>query len=130
MAEYRALSESEFVTLKARLAKRAPRPHAIAASYDARRHVVKVRLDTGLAFEFDPARARGLEGASPDELAGVTVQGAGGALHFPRLDSDLTVSRLLEDFLGPLDWARREARAATSRPRLKSVGKAKGAAAG
>ena len=87
-----------------------------------------VRLDTGIDFSFDPRQAQGLADASSDDFVGVTVEGVGSTLHFPRLDADYTVSRLLEGFLGPLDWSRREARAKASRENGKRGGRPKGGA--
>jgi len=115
--------------MRRRAAKRPSVPRATAARFDSRRNVVKVKLDNGIAFEFDPSRAHGLEQAAPGDLAGVRVEGAGGTLHFPRLDVDLTVSRLLESFLGPLEWTKRDARAAASRRNGKLGGRPRGRAA-
>lgn len=84
-----------------------------------------VRLDTGLDFSFDPRKAQGLSDAVADDFVGVTVEGVGSTLHFPRLDADYTVSRLLEGFLGPLDWSRREARARASRENGRHGGRPK-----
>jgi hypothetical protein len=53
----------------------------------------------------------------------ITVEGAGNTLHFPKLDADFSVSRLLEGFLGPLEWTKREARAAASRENGKRGGR-------
>ncbi|WP_353199449.1 DUF2442 domain-containing protein [Sandarakinorhabdus sp.] len=110
---------AEFVPITAKAfregGKHKPGPHAVEARFDAARHRIVVELDTGLELAFDPARAHGLEHASAAELAGVAVAGAGSALHVPALDAYFTVARLLEGFLGPLDWSRREARAAASR---------------
>lgn len=110
---------AEFVPITAKAfrdgGKRKPGPQAVAARFDAVRHRIVVDLDTGLELAFDPARAHGLADASAADLAGVTVAGAGSALHVPALDAYFTVAKLLEGFLGPLDWSRREARAAASR---------------
>jgi hypothetical protein len=51
--------------------------------------------------------------------------GAGGSIHFPRLDAFFSIPKLLEGFLGPLHWARREARAAASRENGKLGGRPK-----
>ncbi len=82
-----------------------------------------VGLDTGIEFSFDPRLAPGLSEAKIEDLAGVTVEGLGGTLRFPRLDADFTVSRLLERFVGPMDWTRREARALASRENGKRGGR-------
>jgi len=115
MAEYRPLDEASFKKMQARARRLPPVPRATAARFDRRLQKVIVSLDTGIDFAFDPKRTRGLEHAAADDLVGVTVEGVGSTLRFPKLDADYTVSRLLEDFLGPLDWTKRETRAAASR---------------
>jgi hypothetical protein len=122
MAEFKALDVAAF---KAALDgnRRSPVPHAISARFDRRSQRVTVRLDTGLEFSFDPSQVKGLAQAAPEDFAGVRVEGVGSTLHFPRLDADYTVSRLLEGFLGPMDWARRETRARASRENGKRGGR-------
>jgi hypothetical protein len=124
MADFKILDEAAFKRTVNRKSRR-PLPRAISARFDRRSHRVIVRLDTGLEFSFDPRQARGLSGASMDDFVGVRVEGIGSTLHFPRLDADYTVSRLLEGFLGPLDWTRREARAHASRENGKRGGRPK-----
>ena len=104
-------------------------PRAIEARFDKRTRRVKVRLDTGIDFSFDPQRAHGLQGAADEDFTGVVIEGVGNTLHFPRLDADFSVSGLLEGFLGPLDWTKREARAAASRKNGMSGGRPKKAVA-
>jgi hypothetical protein len=123
MAEFKPLDEAAF-RRAARRGKQAHRtPRAVAARFDRRAHKVIVKLDTGIDFAFDPKRAQGLSDAAADDLVGVSVEGVGSTLHFPRLDADFTVSRLLEGFLGPMDWTRREARALASRENGKRGGR-------
>jgi len=124
MAEFKALEPAAF---EAALAdkRRSPFPRAISARFDRRSQRVTVRLDTGLEFSFDPRQAKGLAAAAPNDFVGVRVEGVGSTLHFPRLDADYTVSRLLEGFLGPMDWTRREARAQASRENGKRGGRPK-----
>lgn len=94
---------------------RKPGPHAVAARFDRKHHRIIIDLDSGLDVSFDPRRAYGLEDAKAEDLVNVEIVGAGGALHFPKLDAFFSVPKLLEGFLGPMDWARREARASASR---------------
>ena len=115
MAEFKTIDAAAFEAAADRGRKAYATPRAIAARFDKRAHRVVVALDTGIDFAFDPARAPELRDAAPDELAGVTVEGVGSTIRFPRLDADFTVSRLLEGFLGPMDWTRREMRAMASR---------------
>lgn len=124
MAEFKLLDEAAFEKGSKR-SKRAPLPRATSVRFDRRSHRVVVRLDTGLDFSFDPRKAQGLSDAVADDFVGVTVEGVGSTLHFPRLDADYTVSRLLEGFLGPLDWSRREARARASRENGRHGGRPK-----
>lgn len=123
MAEFKLIDEATFEATRRSSGK--PFPRAVSAMLDRRRRRVVVRLDTGIEFAFDPARIKGLGAASIDELAGVMVEGAGGTLHFPRIDVDLVVARLLEEFLGPMDWTRREARADASRKNGRLGGRPK-----
>jgi hypothetical protein len=123
MAEFRAIDEVAFRKAVAKSGRAKIAPRSLSAGFDRRNHRVWVKLDSGIDFSFDPGRAHGLQDASADDLAGVTVEGAGGTLHFPRLDADFSVARLLEGFLGPLDWTRREARAAASRENGKRGGR-------
>ena len=123
MAEFKQLDKAAF-RRSAQHGKRAhATPRAVSARFDRRSHKVIVKLDTGIDFAFDPKRAQGLSDATADDLVGISVEGIGSTLHFPRLDADFTVSRLLEGFLGPLDWTRTEARALASRENGKRGGR-------
>jgi Protein of unknown function (DUF2442) len=129
MAEFRRLDEVAFRRAAKRGKQAYSTPRAVAARFDRRTHKVFVKLDTGIDFAFDPKLAQGLSDAAADDLVGVSVEGVGSTLHFPRLDADFTVSRLLEGFLGPMDWTRREARALASRENGKRGGRPKREAA-
>jgi hypothetical protein len=129
MAEFKQLDEMAFRRAAKRGKQAYGTPRAVAARFDRRTHKVIVKLDTGIDFAFDPKRAQGLSDAAPDDLVGVSVEGVGSTLHFPRLDADFTVSRLLEGFLGPMDWTRRETRALASRENGKRGGRPKREAA-
>jgi hypothetical protein len=123
MAEFKTIDPAMFEAARRRGLKAHATPLAKSARYDKRSGRVIVKLDTGIEFAFDPQRAKGLSGAASEDLVGVTVEGVGSTLYFPRLDADFTVSRLLEDFLGPMDWARREHRALTSRENGRKGGR-------
>lgn len=129
MAEFKQLDIAAFKQA-ARRGKRAyATPRAVYARFDRRTHKVIVKLNTGIDFAFDPKLAPGLGDAAMDDFVGVSVEGVGSTLHFPRLDADFTVSRLLEGFLGPMDWTKREARALASRENGKRGGRPKREAA-
>lgn len=123
MAEFKQLDEAAFRRAAKRGKQAYGTPRAVAARFDRRTHKVIVQLDTGIDFAFDPKRAQGLSDAAADDLVGVSVEGVGSTLHFPRLDADFTVSRLLEGFVGPMDWTRREMRALASRENGKRGGR-------
>jgi len=123
MAEFRAIDQAAFEKAVVKSSRAKIAPHALSARFDKRSHKVWVKLNSGIEFSFDSRRAYGLQDASADDLAGVTVEGVGSTLHFPKLDADFSVSRLLEGFLGPLEWTRREARAAVSRENGKRGGR-------
>jgi hypothetical protein len=125
MAEFKQLDEVAFRRAAKRGKQAYATPRALAARFDRRARKVIVKLDTGIDFAFDPKRAPGLSDATIDDLVGVSIEGVGSTLHFPRLDADFTVSRLLEGFLGPMDWTRREARALASRETGKRGGRPK-----
>lgn len=124
MAKFQQIDEAAFKRLASR-SKRLERhvPFATKASFDKRQHRVKLRLSNGLELSFDPSLAPELMSASDEDLTGIEIGGAGGSIYFPRLDADFSVSRLLEGFFGPMDWARRERRAAASRENGKLGGR-------
>lgn len=125
MAEFKQLDIAAF-KLAAKRGRRAYNtPRAISARFDRRTQKVVIKLNTGIDFAFDPRLAPGLGDTALDDLVGVSVEGVGSTLHFPRLDADFTVSRLLEGFLGPMDWTKREARALASRENGKRGGRPK-----
>lgn len=119
MAEFKTLDVAAFTEAGERGAAAASSPRALSARFDRRTGRLTVKLDTGLDFSFHPSVARDLAAARPEDLAVVKVEGAGGTLSFPRLDVDVTVSRLLETFLGPLEWARRDDRVMSGEARSR-----------
>lgn len=125
MAEFKQLDIVAFRQAAKRGRQAYDTPRAVSARFDRRTRKVVIKLNTGIDFAFDPRLAPGLGNATPDELVGVSVEGVGSTLHFPRLDADFTVSRLLEGFLGPMDWTKREARALASRENGKRGGRPK-----
>ncbi len=113
MAEFTPITQRQFE--KGGKRRRELRPHALSVTFDREHHRVVIHLDTGLDLSFDPRATFGLERANASELSDVEIAGAGGSIHFPQLDVFLSIPNLLEGFLGPLHWSRREARAAASR---------------
>ena len=118
MAEFKTIDTAAFEAAANRGRKAYATPRAIAARFDKRAHRVVVALDTGIDFAFDPSWAPELRNAAPEDLTGLTVEGVGSTIRFPRLDADFTVSRILEGFLGPMDWTRRRHRPRRQQARI------------
>ncbi|MBY0332695.1 MAG: DUF2442 domain-containing protein [Acetobacteraceae bacterium] len=95
-------------------AARLREPRAATARYDAAAARVVVELTNGCTLAFPPRLAQGLEGATPDQLAAVEVQGSGYGLHWEALDADLSVPGLMAGLFGT---AAHMARPAGRRPR-------------
>ena len=125
MAEFKPITAGAYARATTRGRKTYATPRAVAARLDRRAGRLIVQLDSGIAFSFDPAASRDLAAASADSLATVVIDGRGSSLHFPALDVDLSVARLLESFLGPMAWTRREAQAEASRENGKRGGRPK-----
>lgn len=123
MAEFKGVSDADLEAALKRGAGSAKGPKAISAKLDGRSHRIVIDLDTGISLSFDYRRAYGLRDAAREDLFGLTIEGAGSTLHIPRLDADFSIARLLEGFLGPMKWARSEARAAASRENGKRGGR-------
>jgi hypothetical protein len=83
-------------------------PRAKRARYDRKTERVLVELTNGCSFGFPARRAEGLEDASDNELAEVTILGLGLGLHWERLDVDLSVPGLLAGLFGTKAWIDRE----------------------
>ncbi len=75
-------------------------PRAEAVRYDRSCRRIVVELTNGCTFAFPPGLARGLEGASDDELETVVILGAGYGLHWEGLDVDLAVPDLMMGHFG------------------------------
>ena len=129
MAEFKTIAPRDFARATTRGRQSYPTPQAVSARFDRRSRRLVVRLDTGIEFSFDPTASKDLATASAEALVAVVVDGRGSCLHFPTLDVDLSVARLLEGFLGPMAWTQREARAAASRENGKRGGRPRKAVA-
>jgi Protein of unknown function (DUF2442) len=79
-------------------------PRAASARYEPATGRVVVELVNGCAYAFPAQRVQDLQGASPDHLANVEVDGLGFNLHWPALDVDLYVPALLAGTFGTRSW--------------------------
>jgi uncharacterized protein DUF2442 len=98
-------------------------PRARAARYDRRTGRIRVDLTNGCSFIFPARKAQGLERASDAQLAQVEILGLGLALHWERLDVDLSVPGLLAGLFGTKAYMDREraARAGAARSPAKAA---------
>jgi len=83
-------------------------PRAKAAYYDREKDRVVLDLANGCSYAFPPKLVQDLEGAAPDDLADVQVDGVGFNLHWPELDVDLYVPALVAGIFGTEAWMTRE----------------------
>jgi hypothetical protein len=121
-------AEIDAALARGELARRTE-PRAAAARYDAAADRVVVELTNGCAFVFPPRLAQGLEGATPEQLAAVEVQGAGYGLRWGALDADLSVPGLMAGLFGTAAHMARLAGQATS-PAKAAAARANGARGG
>lgn len=89
-------------------------PHAARARYDRRSRRIVVELTNGSLFAFPAELAQGLAGASPEALGDIELFGDGYGLHWPQLDTDLTVPGLLAGVFGTARWMAMQAGRTTS----------------
>jgi hypothetical protein len=75
-------------------------PRATKARYNRRRGSIIVALSNGCSFAFPPRLGQGLENATEDQLANVTILGGGYGLHWEALDVDLSIQGLLAGIFG------------------------------
>jgi hypothetical protein len=87
---------------------------ALAARYDTRKKCIVIDLTNGSSFSFPPQLAQGLGNAGPAELAQIEISPHGVGLHWPKLDTDLTVEGLLSGLFGSRSWLRQHAAKAGS----------------
>jgi hypothetical protein len=111
----------------------ASEPRALSARHDRRTGHVTVALMNGCTYIFPTHLVEDLNGASPDDLETVIVDGLGFNLHWPRLDIDLYVPALVAGVFGTKAWMTRalarQAGRATS-PAKSAAARANGAKGG
>ena len=76
----------------------------MSARYDKRHHRIFVELSSGQAVMFRPQMVQGLQGAEPSQLEEIEITTSGFGLHFPRLDTEVHVSGLLDGQFGSRRW--------------------------
>ncbi len=103
------LTEAQLAAAEARGAEMLKtEPRALAARYDPASGRVVLDLVNGCSYAFPADLVQDLQGASPDDVAQVEVDGLGFNLHWPALDVDLYVPALVASIFGTRDWMTRE----------------------
>ncbi|HEX8359388.1 MAG TPA: DUF2442 domain-containing protein [Longimicrobium sp.] len=82
-------------------------PRAVEAGYDHENHAVTMLLVNGCRFAFPLSEGRGLEGATPEQLARVEVEAGGASLHWEDLDADISVPGIIARLLNLREWSPR-----------------------
>ena len=85
-------------------------PRAVSARYNPETRRIDIELRDGCMFAFPVDIAQGLRGASPEQLAKVSVDPFGFALHWDELNEGFTVPGLLERRFGNEHWMSQLAR--------------------
>ncbi|HET7233092.1 MAG TPA: DUF2442 domain-containing protein [Longimicrobium sp.] len=106
-------------------------PRAVRAWYDRERDLVMFELKNGCVFGFPSREGEGLENATPEQLARVSIEESGGAaVHWEELDADISVPGLMFHLLNVRGWyakwlgsATSEAKAAAARENGKKGGR-------
>ena len=75
-------------------------PRALTVRYDQGLASIVIELSNGCVFAFPPHLAPELEGATAEQLAEVTILGAGSGVHWEALDADLSIDGLLAGLFG------------------------------
>lgn len=81
---------------------------ASTARYDQATGRVVLELTNGCAYAFPAELAQDLQGASPEALGDVHIDGAGFNLHWAALEVDLFVPALVSGVFGTRAWMTRE----------------------
>lgn len=75
-------------------------PRARTAEYDRATHRIRIELTNGSTFVFPVDLIQGLENATPDELADMTLVGGGYAVHWERIDEGIPIPALMAGHFG------------------------------
>jgi hypothetical protein len=94
------ISDADFKAANCRAAaKQAAFPAVVAIRYDRRTIRMFVSLASGLDLAFSVKDIRELEGARAVDFATAEISSSGMGVHFPRLDADIYVPALLQQFV-------------------------------
>jgi hypothetical protein len=79
-------------------------PRAQAVRYDANNHCLIIELRSGVTVMVPCSLIQGLSDAPPDDIARVKIMARGEDLHWPTLDVQVSVPRLMAGIFGTRKW--------------------------
>lgn len=135
-------TDADFEVAEARGRERLEKEiRAASAHYDQTTGRIVVDLVNGCAYAFPPELVQDLQGAAPNDLANIQVDGLGFNLSWPALGADLYVPALVAGIFGTRAWmtkelarragqAKSQAKAAASRANGLKGGRPRKAASG
>lgn len=82
------------------------RPRCVGVEYRSPDDAIVVELATGVVIVVPRRLIQGLGDASPAQVADVTAEDHGAALHWNELDLDHSVAGLIDGVFGTRDWMR------------------------
>ena len=128
MAKHR-MSNEEFERQFAEATKRGEQamksePQAASVNYDQARNNLVINMKNGVTLILPCDLIDGLREAAPEEIAEVELLPRGAALHWEKLDVDLSLTGLLVDLFGSKAWMAEMGRrggSVTSEAKAKAV---------
>ena len=114
----RELARQHDDAVKHAKALRVREPQARAVSYDRKQNRLVIEMKNGVTFIVPCQLLEGIANADPKEIAEVALGPRGAALHWEKLDQDLSVAGLLAGNFGTRHWLK-EASGAQSRTRAR-----------
>lgn len=107
MVEGTHISETELQeAIRRGEAERRATPHARAVSYDPATRRYAIAMLAGGEIRFSADQVREIANATPEQLANVVLSPAGGAISWPDLDMDISVTGLAMDLIAGEGWPR------------------------
>jgi len=110
-------------------ANRASEPRATSVRFNAASGRLVIELSNGCTFALPSRLIEGLTDATADQIKRVEILGSGYSLHWPELDTDITVPGLLSGVFGTRAYMARLAGRATSEAK-SAAARANGAKGG
>ncbi len=101
----------------------ATEPQASTVNYDRASDRLVIELKNGTTFIVPCELVQGLRGAAPDDIAAVELTPRGAALHWGKLDVDISLAGLLAGVFGTKAWMTeldRKSRSVTAKAKVSA----------